>query len=100
VLVLDDSLSAVDAETESRIVGALRSGRFAQGGTPPTLIIISHRLSAVKDADEILVLDEGEITERGQHAELLDNGQLYASLWGKEQLRQRLEKGEHEEVPA
>ncbi len=91
LLILDDSLSAVDAETESRIVGALRGGRFSQGGVAPTLIIISHRLSAVREAQEILVLKAGEVTERGTHDELLQNGGLYAELWGTEQLRAALE---------
>jgi ATP-binding cassette subfamily B multidrug efflux pump len=90
VLVLDDSLSAVDAETEANIVGALRSGRFGAGGTPPTLVVISHRLSAVREADEIVVLEEGEVLERGTHDALIAHNGRYADLWGREQLLRKL----------
>ena len=90
LLVLDDSLSAVDAETETRIVTALRSGRFSMGGEPPALIIISHRLSAVREADEIVVLEEGRVIERGRHDALLEQGGRYADLWGREQLKKKL----------
>lgn len=99
ILILDDSLSAVDAETEANIVAALRQG-FVFGTTektksntdikPPTLLIISHRLSAVREADEIISLDGGKIVERGTHAHLLQKGGLYADLWGREQLQQAL----------
>jgi ATP-binding cassette subfamily B multidrug efflux pump len=90
VLVLDDSLSAVDAETEANIVSALRSGKFGAGGAPPTLIVISHRLSAVREADEIVVLEEGEVLERGTHDALLEHNGRYADLWGREQLLKKL----------
>jgi ATP-binding cassette, subfamily B, multidrug efflux pump len=92
VLILDDSLSAVDAETESRIVEALRRGALsAGGGGPPTLLIISHRLSAVRGAHEIVVLEEGSVLERGTHEVLLAEGGRYADLWGREQLRRSLD---------
>jgi ATP-binding cassette subfamily B multidrug efflux pump len=94
VLVLDDSLSAVDAETETRIVGALRAGRFSADGSAPTLVVISHRLSAVRAADEILVLDDGRVVERGRHDVLLQHAGLYAELWGTEQLKRRLAAAE------
>jgi ATP-binding cassette, subfamily B, multidrug efflux pump len=101
VLLLDDSLSAVDAETEARVVAALRRG-FApvegagRGGArrPPTLIVVSHRLSAVRAADEIVVLDGGRVVERGTHDALLTNNGLYADLWGREQLRRALESAQ------
>jgi len=94
ILVLDDSLSAVDAETETRIVAALREGRFSTDGAAPALVVISHRLSAVRAADEILVLDGGRVVERGRHDALIAQGGLYAELWGTEQLKRRLSGGE------
>jgi ATP-binding cassette subfamily B protein len=82
ILILDDSLSSVDAETERTILTRLRpilAGR--------TSILISHRVAAVKDADQILVLDGGRVAETGTHAALLASGGLYASLY-REQLAQ------------
>jgi ATP-binding cassette subfamily B protein len=82
ILILDDSLSSVDAETERAILTRLRpilAGR--------TSIVISHRVAAVKDADQILVLDGGHVAESGTHGELLASGGLYASLY-REQLAQ------------
>jgi ATP-binding cassette subfamily B protein len=76
ILVLDDALSAVDTRTESMILGALRqrAGRH-------TTIVIAHRLSTLKAADEILVLDHGQIIQRGRHEELVDRPGLYQRLW-------------------
>jgi ATP-binding cassette subfamily B protein len=99
VLLLDDSLSAVDAETEARIVQALRKGFVgarAHGGSAPaarapTLIVVAHRLSAVRAADEIVVLDAGRVVERGTHDTLIAGTGLYADLWGRELLRRALE---------
>jgi len=82
ILILDDSLSSVDAETERAILTRLRpilAGR--------TSVLISHRVAAVKDADQILVLDGGRVAESGTHAALLASGGLYASLY-REQLAQ------------
>ena len=67
ILILDDALSAVDTRTEQRILNQLR-----QHYGKRTIVIVSHRISAVQDADLILVLDEGRIVERGNHNELLD----------------------------
>lgn len=94
VLLLDDSLSAVDAETEARVVAALRRGFVIGDGNAkaPSLVVVSHRLSAVRDADEIVVLDSGAIVERGTHDALRARGGLYADLWGREQLRKQLEQ--------
>ena len=76
LLVLDDSLSSVDAETERVILAHLRqvmSGR--------TAVLISHRVAAIKDADQIIVLDQGTIVERGTHEELIDKDGLYSELY-------------------
>ena len=81
VLILDDALSAVDTNTESKILSHLRS-QFGQR----TIIIVSHRISAVQDADLIIVLDEGRIIEKGNHDELLISGGLYADLYEKQLL--------------
>ncbi len=79
ILILDDCLSAVDVATERRIIEHLR-----KAATKRTTIVISTRLSAVVDADEIIVLDEGRILERGRHAELLKDHGLYARLWSEQ----------------
>lgn len=81
VRVLDDSLSAVDTRTERRILENLGSrGEMAQGGGSAT-IVISHRLSGVMNADEILLLDAGRVAERGNHESLLALDGTYARLW-------------------
>ena len=85
VLVLDDVLSAVDTATESRILQGLRDELRGR-----TAFIISHRVTAVKDADLILVLDDGRIVERGRHEELLALGGTYASLLRRQLLEQDL----------
>jgi ATP-binding cassette subfamily B protein len=76
LLILDDALSAVDMHTETSILGGLRSRIAGQ-----TRIIVSHRLSAVMDADQIIVLEDGRVTQRGAHAELVAQRGLYATLW-------------------
>jgi ATP-binding cassette subfamily B protein len=76
ILILDDSVSAVDAVTETEIIGNLRHGRKDK-----TTIIIAHRISALMHADTIVVLDEGQIVERGTHKQLLAGGGIYASLF-------------------
>ena len=76
ILILDDSLSSVDAETERHILGQL-SGVLAGR----TAILISHRVAAVKRADQIIVLDEGRVVETGTYAELMSAGGLYAELY-------------------
>ncbi|WP_099303987.1 ABC transporter ATP-binding protein [Bacillus sp. Marseille-P3800] len=73
LLILDDSLSAVDAKTEARIVAAIQQERAQQ-----TTIITSHRMSAVEHADEIIVMNNGEISERGTHKALLQQKGWYA----------------------
>jgi ATP-binding cassette subfamily B multidrug efflux pump len=80
ILMLDDTLSSVDAQTEREILTRLRPILRER-----TSIVVSHRVAAVKEADQIVVLDAGRITERGTHGELLVAGGLYASLY-REQL--------------
>lgn len=86
ILILDDALSAVDVGTEQTILDNLRE----QYGRR-TIVIVSHRISTVQDADLIVVLDAGRVTERGTHRELLDREGLYASLYRKQLLEQELE---------
>ena len=85
VLVLDDVLSAVDTATESRILQGLRDELKGR-----TAFIISHRVTAVMDADLILVLDGGRIVEQGRHEDLLARGGTYASLLRRQLLEQDL----------
>jgi ATP-binding cassette subfamily B protein len=85
LLVLDDSLSSVDAETEQLILGHLRAVMHGR-----TAVLISHRVAAIENADQILVLDQGRIVERGTHAELLAAGGLYGELY-RTQLQSDLE---------
>ena len=86
ILILDDALSAVDTYTEERILQRLRE--FMRGRTS---IIISHRISTVKDADLIVVLQNGEIVERGTHDELVELNGIYSELHRKQLLEQELE---------
>jgi ATP-binding cassette, subfamily B, multidrug efflux pump len=93
ILILDDSLSAVDTHTEEEILRGLK--RIMQDRTS---ILIAHRISTIKDADEILVLDEGEIIERGRHDELLANQGLYYELYQKQLLEDSIAAAHDEEV--
>lgn len=82
ILILDDSLSAVDTETEDNILNALKT--FMHGRTT---IIISHRISSVKNCDKILVLDEGQLVEEGTHDSLIAQRGLYHNLNEQQQLQ-------------
>ena len=89
ILVLDEATSALDSHTEHEIQGALE--RVSRNRTS---LVIAHRLSTIVGADEIIVLDQGRIAERGTHTQLLATGGLYASMWNRqreaEEARERL----------
>ena len=87
LLLLDDTLSAVDAHTETAILSALE-GELKDR----TAVIIAHRLSAVRNADEIIYLDDGEIIERGTHDELVALGGRYADMWEQQQREEAKQK--------
>ncbi|WP_320783225.1 ABC transporter ATP-binding protein [Streptomyces sp. CRN 30] len=76
VLVLDEATAALDQENEAEFAGAVRALADRK-----TLLVVAHRLSTVVDADQILVLEDGAVTERGTHAELVTAGGTYASFW-------------------
>jgi ATP-binding cassette subfamily B protein len=86
ILLLDDCLSAVDTQTEERILRRLREVFVGR-----TVFLVSHRISAVRDADLIVVLDHGRIVERGTHAQLLAAGGRYAELSRRQTLEEELE---------
>ena len=86
MLLLDDALSAVDTGTESRILAHLREERASRSA-----VIVSHRLSAVADADEIVVMRDGAIVERGDHEALIALDGWYAAQWRYQQIEESLE---------
>jgi ATP-binding cassette, subfamily B, multidrug efflux pump len=85
ILILDDAMSAVDTQTEHEILEGLRSFRRGR-----TTLIVSHRISAVRDADRIVVLDAARIAEQGTHDELVARGGFYAELHRRQQLEEEL----------
>jgi ATP-binding cassette, subfamily B, multidrug efflux pump len=87
ILILDDSLSSVDTQTEEKILGRLRGVMRGR-----TTILIAHRTSTVRDADQIVVVKDGAIIESGTHDELLARGGYYADLYQKQLLEEELER--------
>ena len=83
ILILDDSLSAVDAKTEQNIISNIQKVRKGK-----TTIISTHRLSAVKQADEIIVMDEGKIIERGNHEDLIRHQGWYYTQYQRQELKE------------
>ncbi|MEX0841413.1 MAG: ATP-binding cassette domain-containing protein, partial [Xanthobacteraceae bacterium] len=96
ILVLDEATSALDSHTEKEIQDAL--DRVSRNRTT---LVIAHRLSTIVGADEIIVLDQGVIVERGTHQELLARSGLYASMWNRqreaEEAREKLARVQEEE---
>ncbi len=89
ILILDEPTSALDARTEGMLLEAL--GRLMRGRTT---FVIAHRLSTIRNADRILVLNEGRILEQGTHADLIRLDGLYSSLY-----RQQMEIAQHDQEP-
>lgn len=96
ILILDEATSALDSFTEHQIQEALKKVSENR-----TTLVIAHRLSTVVDADEIIVLDKGQVAERGTHDELLAEGGIYAAMWNRqrqaEQAREILKEAEEDE---
>ena len=95
ILILDDAMSAVDTYTEAEILRRLHAVMKDR-----TSIVVAHRISTVKDADEILVLDDGRIAERGSHRALLERNGIYAQMYRRQLLEEELdvdtEREEHD----
>jgi ATP-binding cassette subfamily B protein len=87
ILILDEATSALDSRTEAAIQATLRDVAANR-----TSIVIAHRLSTVMDADEIVVLDQGRVAERGTHGQLLRKGGLYAEMWNRQQTEREAEQ--------
>ncbi len=85
IVILDDCLSAVDTQTEESILKALTEELKGH-----TSIVISHRISTIKHADEIIVLDEGNVIERGKHDDLVAQGGIYADMYSRQLLEEEL----------
>ncbi len=99
ILMLDEATSALDTHTEREIQSALKLVSKNR-----TTLVFAHRLSTIVDADEILVLDQGRIVERGRHGELVARGSAYAAMWnrqrGSTEARERLKVAESESLVA
>jgi ATP-binding cassette subfamily B protein len=95
VLILDDALSSVDTHTAAEILRHLRRVMVGR-----TTIIIAQRIATVKDADEIIVIDDGEIVERGVHSELVRMDGHYAAMYRRELLREEMSDADRDELQA
>lgn len=93
VLILDDALSAVDAKTEEAIIEHFRNGNPDQ-----SRVIVAHRLSAIEHADEIIVLEDGRIIQRGRHQDLIREPGWYKETYDRQQLEAIVEGGGHHEA--
>ncbi len=87
ILILDDAMSAVDGRTEKNIIANIKRSRKGK-----TMIISSHRISQIKDLDEIIVLDEGEIVERGSHDQLIKEGKWYCKQYENQSARSQFDE--------
>ena len=87
ILILDDSLSAVDTDTEERILGLIKNEISSRSS-----LVISHRISTLRNLDKICVIDEGEIIEYGTHEELLQNNGLYYDIYEKQLIEDKLQE--------
>jgi ATP-binding cassette subfamily B protein len=87
ILLLDDALSSVDIQTEERVLGGLE--KFLRGKTS---ILVTHRIAPLRRADRIIVLEEGEVVEMGDHGTLLAQGGVYSELYWQRQLEEELER--------
>ena len=95
ILIFDEATSALDSKTEKAIQAQLE-----QAARGRTALVIAHRLSTVMEADQILVLDQGRIVERGSHWELLAAGGAYAQMWALQQLEEAVEGSPASPAPA
>ena len=93
LLIFDEATSALDSGTEKEIQKSLR-----EVSADRTTLVIAHRLSTIVDADEILVMQDGAIAERGRHADLLGQNGLYAQMWARQQADAELRKALEEPV--
>lgn len=87
IIVLDDCLSAVDTETEKKILDSLKDSQGKH-----SIVVVSHRLKAVVDADMIYVMHEGRIVERGKHHDLIGNGGLYQRMYERQMIEEKLKE--------